>query len=70
MFDPATRAPGKAGREQLLGTVPILEVGGQHPDLQEESQRIHQDMPLAPVDLLARGGATLADGYGWPPTDR
>ena len=45
---PARRA------KQAAGAVAVLYVGGMDDDAQEQAERIDEDMPLAPRDLLAR----------------
>ena len=38
--------------QQLLGSITILHVGGGHHHSNAQSQGVHEDMALAPVDLL------------------
>ena len=46
---------GAAGLAQnLMCAVAILDVGGVDDDTQEEAERVDEDVPLAPRDLLAR----------------
>ena len=40
--------------QQREGAIAILYVGGMHNDVQQEAQRVDQDVPLATFDLLAR----------------
>jgi len=40
--------------EHELDTVAILNVGGMNRNAQQEAERVDEDMPLAPRDLLAR----------------
>ena len=50
----ATGLLAEERREQLPRTVPILNVRGQHHHHQDQTQRVHQQMALATVDLFAR----------------
>ena len=43
-----------AAAQQPPGTVAVLHAGGGHDRYQQQPQRVHQEVPLAPVDLLAR----------------
>jgi len=46
---------GSAGLAQnLMRAIAILDVGGVDDDTQEEAERVDEDVPLAPRDLLAR----------------
>ena len=45
--------PARLG-QHLVGTIAILDVGGMYHDAQQETERVDQDVPLAPLDLLAR----------------
>lgn len=40
-------------RQQLLGGVPVLNIGGQDQHHQNQPERVHEDMALAAVDFLA-----------------
>ena len=40
--------------EHKPGAVAILHIGGMDDDIQQEAERIDEDMPLAARDLLAR----------------
>ena len=40
--------------QQLEGTVTVLNIGRMNDDVQQEAQRVDQDVPLATFDLLAR----------------
>ena len=40
--------------QQLEGAVTVLNIGGMNDDIQQETQRVDQDVPLATLDLLAR----------------
>src|ERR1039457_781126 len=50
--------PLKAG-QQLSSAIAVLEIGGQHRHQQQQANRVHQDVTLASVDLLARVVASL-----------
>ena len=47
--------------QQQIRAVAILHVGGMDHDVQEEAERIDEDMPLAARDLLARIEALRID---------
>ncbi len=53
---------GKRFGQQLAGAVAILDIGGQHADHQKQTQCVHQNVSLAPVDLLACVVAALPAG--------
>jgi hypothetical protein len=38
----------------MEGSITVLHIGGMNNDIQQETQRINQDVPLATLDLLAR----------------
>ena len=40
--------------QQQEGTVTVLNVGGMNDNVQQEAQRVDQDVPLATLDLLTR----------------
>ena len=40
--------------QQLEGTVAVLNISRMDDDVQQEAQRVDQDVPLATFDLLAR----------------
>ena len=40
--------------QQMEGTITVLNIGRMNDDVQQEAQRIDQDVPLATFDLLAR----------------
>ena len=40
--------------QNLVHAIAILDVGGMDDDAQEEAERVDEDVPLAPRDLLAR----------------
>ena len=40
--------------QQLESTITVLNVSGMNDDVQQEAQRVDQDVPLATLDLLAR----------------
>ena len=40
--------------QQQEGTVTALNIGGMNDNVQQEAQRVDQDVPLATLDLLAR----------------
>lgn len=40
--------------QQMKGAVAVLNIGGVNHDVQQEAQRVDQDVPLATFDLLAR----------------
>src|ERR1035441_5826369 len=45
--------------QQLSSAIAVLEIGGQHRHQQQQANRVHQDVTLASVDLLARVVASL-----------
>ena len=40
--------------QQVEGAIAVLNIGGMNDDVQQETQRVDQDVPLATLDLLAR----------------
>jgi hypothetical protein len=40
--------------QQVEGTVAVLNISGMNDDVQQQAQRVDQDVPLATFDLLAR----------------
>src|SRR5271154_1807091 len=50
--------------EHLLGRTGVVHVGGRHDHGDQQPQRVHEDMPLATVDLLAAVGADLRAALG------
>ena len=40
--------------QQVAGAVAVLHVGGMHDDAQQETERVDEDVALAPGDLFAR----------------
>jgi hypothetical protein len=38
----------------MESTITVLNVSGMNDDVQQEAQRVDQDVPLATLDLLAR----------------
>ena len=52
-LDEGEEAAG-ASIENQPGPVAVLNVGGMNDDVQQEAERVDQDMALAPGDLLAR----------------
>ena len=40
--------------QQMEGAVTVLNIGRMNDDVQQETQRVDQDVPLATLDLLAR----------------
>ena len=40
--------------QQQEGAVTVLNIGGMNDNVQQEAQRVDQDVPLATLDLLAR----------------
>ena len=60
---PARRA-GKERGEQLPGPIAILDVRGQDHHEEDEAKGVHQEMALAPIDLLAGVVAPLVAGLG------
>ncbi len=47
-------AAAGASIEDQLGAIAILHIGRMHHDVQEETERVDEDVPLAALDLLAR----------------
>lgn len=47
-------AAAGASIEDQLGAIAILHIGRMHHDVQEEAERVDEDVPLAALDLLAR----------------
>lgn len=52
-FDEGEQA-ARAAIEDQAGAIAILDVGRMDDDVQQEAERVDEDMPLAPLDLLAR----------------
>ena len=48
------REPAAGPAQQLDRAVAILHVGGMDHDVQEQTERVDEDVPLAACDLLAR----------------
>ena len=63
MLDPTPGGLPKEGGQQELGSVPVLNVGGQNHYGEQQANRIDQDMPLAPIDFLARIIATFVAAF-------
>ncbi len=40
--------------QQVESAIPVLNIGGVNDDVQQEAQRVDQDVPLTTLDLLAR----------------
>ena len=40
--------------QQVESTIPVLDIGGMNDNVQQQAQRVDQDVPLATLDLLAR----------------
>jgi len=40
--------------QQLKCSITVLNIGGMNDDVQQQTQRVDQDVPLATLDLLAR----------------
>ena len=40
--------------QQVESTITVLNIGRMNDDVQQEAQRVDQDVPLATLDLLAR----------------
>ena len=40
--------------QQQQGAITVLNIGGMNDNVQQEAQRVDQDVPLATLDLLAR----------------
>jgi len=51
-FDEGKQPPRPA--QQFEGAVAILDIGGKNDDVQQETQGVDEDVPLAALDLLAR----------------
>ena len=51
-FDEGKQPPRPT--QQFKGAVAILDVGGKNDDVQQETQCVDEDVPLAALDLLAR----------------
>ena len=52
VFDEREQSSGSA--QQMESTITILNVGRMNDDIQQEPQRVDQDVPFATLDLLAR----------------
>ena len=52
VFDEREQSSGSA--QQMESTITILNVGGMNDDIQQEAQRVDQDVPFSTFDLLAR----------------
>ena len=48
------REPAAGPAQQLDRAIAILHVGGMNDDVQEQAERVDEDVPLAARDLLAR----------------
>ncbi len=44
----------RAAIEHQSGAVAVLDIGGVDDDVQQEAERVDEDVPLAALDLLAR----------------
>ena len=44
----------RRARQQVQGAIAVLNIGGMNDNVQQETQRVDQDVPLATLDLLAR----------------
>ena len=53
VFEGAPRFLPIEYRQQLPSGVPVLNIGRQHQNPQHQAQRVHEHVPLAPIDLLA-----------------
>ena len=43
----------RARRSKWESTIPVLDIGGMNDNVQQQAQRVDQDVPLATLDLLA-----------------
>lgn len=48
------REQSSRSAQQVESTIPVLNIGGMNNNVQQETQRVDQDVPLATLDLLAR----------------
>jgi hypothetical protein len=64
MFDASASLLAEEGRQQLSGSVPVLNVGRQDHHPEQQTQGIDQDVSFAPVDFLARIVTPLVAGFG------
>src|SRR5580704_14008745 len=64
MFDPFASRLTKEGGQQLLTTIPVLNVGGQDHRHEDQTHRIDQDMALAAIYLFPGIVAPLVAGLG------
>ena len=53
MFDAIACPLAQSQGQQLFGSIPILNIGGQHHHRDDQPDRIDQDMTFAPIDFLA-----------------
>jgi hypothetical protein len=63
-LDAPAVAPPKDQCQQLSGSIPILNMGWQQHDGDNQSKGVHQVVPLAPVDFLAGVVTPLVAGLG------
>src|ERR1035441_2612877 len=64
MFDASASLLTEEGRQQLLGPIPVLNVGRQDHHQQNQTDRVDQDVAFASVDFLARIVTPLVAGLG------
>jgi hypothetical protein len=68
MFDASASLLAEERRQQLSGTIPVLNVGWQDHHQKNQADRIDQAVSSAPVDLLACTVAPLVSELSmlWP----
>jgi hypothetical protein len=64
MFDASARPLAEECGQQMLGSIPVLNVGWQNHDQENQTDRVDQDVSFAPVDFLACIVAPLVAGFG------
>ena len=64
MFDAIACPLAQSQGQQLFGSIPILNIGGQHHHRDDQPDRIDQDMAFAPIDFLAGIVTPLVADFG------
>ena len=64
MFDSAASLLTEEGRQQLLGAIAILDIGGQYSDQEQQAKGVDQDMSLASINLFSGVVAPLVAAFG------